>query len=103
VTILLLISASAAGATKLCFVTSNLSGVKESEFQVKNKWRGKKYYLATPTVRVIIGPADLRFELWFKGEKFSRNHNPITVQWERPGALLASSHIHERDEWEATL
>uniref|UniRef100_A0A0D2XFE6 Hsp70 protein n=1 Tax=Fusarium oxysporum (strain Fo5176) TaxID=660025 RepID=A0A0D2XFE6_FUSOF len=26
-------------------------------------------------------PADIRFELWFRGQKFSRNHDPIKVEW----------------------
>jgi len=77
-----------AGALKLCTVQSNLAEVGQGEFKVKNKrcWQGKKYYLATFTVRVIIGPADLRFELWFKGVRYNRSHEPIAVEWDHAGA-----------------
>jgi hypothetical protein len=30
---------------------------------------------------VIVASADIRFELWFRGQRFSRNHDPIKVEW----------------------
>jgi hypothetical protein len=46
-------------------VKSDLKEVAQGELELKNKrcWEGKRYYLALFTIRVIIGPADLKFEL----------------------------------------
>jgi hypothetical protein len=64
---------SQAGSQTLCVVQSNLAEVAEREFELKNKrcWQGKRHYLARFDVRVIIAPANLYFELWFKGAKYS--------------------------------
>ncbi|PSR82545.1 hypothetical protein BD289DRAFT_12638 [Coniella lustricola] len=75
-----------AGVTRLCTVRSDLSGVTNSELQLRKKSRtcffgGKKWYVCAFEVRAIIAPADLRFELLFNGQKFSRNHEPIRVSW----------------------
>ena len=50
--------------------------------------RGKKYYLCNFEVRAIVAPAEIRFELWFGGKKFSRNHEPIKVTWDDAGAKM---------------
>jgi hypothetical protein len=52
--------------------------------------KGKKYYLCSFEVKAIIGPADLRFELWFGGQRFSRNHEPVTVTWDADGSRVGS-------------
>ncbi|KAF4439449.1 hypothetical protein F53441_12602 [Fusarium austroafricanum] len=76
-----------AGVKSLCLVKSNLTGVQQHELELKKKSgiccfrQGYKYYNCVFDVRVIVAPADLRFELWFKGQKFSRNHDPIKVEW----------------------
>ncbi|KAF4464878.1 hsp70 [Fusarium albosuccineum] len=80
-----------AGAMKICAVKSNLAGVQQHQLVLKEKRgtcfrRGIKFYLCRFDVRVIVAPADLRFELWFGGTKFSGNHQPIAVQWEAGGA-----------------
>ncbi|TAQ90476.1 hypothetical protein B7494_g1204 [Chlorociboria aeruginascens] len=78
------------GAYKLCVIQSNLSSVSEKEFDLKNRkpWQGKKYYIATFAVRVIIAPADLKFELWFKGMRYNRDHDPVQVQWDEVGSAM---------------
>ena len=51
---------------KLCEVESDLTGVDESSLKEKNKrfWsRGELYLELAYQVKVIIGPADLRFQL----------------------------------------
>ncbi|KAF4979510.1 hypothetical protein FZEAL_4278 [Fusarium zealandicum] len=80
-------STKQAGATKLCSVKSNLAGVQQHQLVLKEKRgtcfrRGIKFYICQFDVRVIVAPADLRFELWFGGTKFSGNHQPITVHWD---------------------
>ncbi|TVY38313.1 hypothetical protein LSUB1_G004387 [Lachnellula subtilissima] len=78
------------GAFKLCEIESDLTGIGENEFELKNRkiWQGKKFYVATFSVKVIIAPADLRFELWFKGMKYNKGHDAITVQWDEVGAAV---------------
>ncbi|KAM0252777.1 hypothetical protein ACHAQJ_007615 [Trichoderma viride] len=79
-----------AGVTKLCRVTSNLDGVQQHQLLLKQKrgiWfrKGYKFYICKFDLRVIIAPADLRFELWFDGQKFSGNHEPVAPQWSEAG------------------
>lgn len=78
------------GARKLCTVTSNLAGVQDHEMVMKRKarrffFKGKKFYLCTFEVRAIVAPADIRFELWFAGNRFSKNHESIKIAWNANG------------------
>jgi hypothetical protein len=82
-----------AGAKQLCTVRSDLSGVKDSELELKKRSRGflsrsHKWLNCSYEVRAIIGPADLNFELWFNGQRFSKNHSPIKVTWDDEGVAL---------------
>ncbi|UPK98335.1 hypothetical protein LCI18_009270 [Fusarium solani-melongenae] len=74
------------GVKRLCRVESNLTGLKPDELVLMKKRggcfrQGYKYYKCIFDVRVIVAPADLRFELWFNSMKFSRGHDPIKVEW----------------------
>ncbi|KAF5595893.1 hsp70 [Fusarium pseudoanthophilum] len=76
-----------AGVMRLCSVKSNLAGIEQHQLVLKEKRgtcfrRGHKFYICRFDIRVIVAPADLRFELWFGGTKFSGNHQPISVQWD---------------------
>jgi len=76
----------AAGAVKLCDVRSNLNGVQQTQLVERYKRgtcmsRGYRYYLCQFDIQVHVAPADLRFELWFGGRRFSGNHEPIKVTW----------------------
>ncbi|KAI4122382.1 MAG: hypothetical protein LQ338_005855, partial [Usnochroma carphineum] len=67
----------------LCEIESDLSTADETKFKEKNKrfWRlGKHYFQVDYEVKVLIGPADVRFELWFDGQKLSKDQ-PIKVEW----------------------
>ncbi|KAK8144135.1 hypothetical protein G3M48_006267 [Beauveria asiatica] len=82
-----------AGVTKLCSVRSNLEGVQQHQLVLKQKRgtcfsKGHKFYICEFEVRVIVAPADLRFELWFGGYKFSGNHEPVGVVWDEAGARV---------------
>ena len=55
-----------ADAHVLCDIESDLSSADESKFKEKNKrfWSFGKHYLRIDyDVKVLIGPADVRFEL----------------------------------------
>ncbi|KAK7704697.1 hypothetical protein SLS64_008462 [Diaporthe eres] len=81
------------GAKQLCTVRSDLSGVRDSELEaVKQKRRHQglfsrsaRWYNCTYEVRAVVGAADLTFELWFNGQRFSKNHAPIRVTWDDEG------------------
>ena len=67
----------------LCEINSDLSAADERKFQEKNRhfWSIQKHYLRIEySVRVLIGPADIRFELWFDDQKLSRDES-IRVEW----------------------
>ncbi|KAL8816329.1 MAG: hypothetical protein Q9223_004643 [Gallowayella weberi] len=70
----------------LCEIESDLSSADESKFKEKNKhfWNlGKHYFKIDYEIKVLIGPADVRFELWFSGQKLSKDR-PIKVEWQEP-------------------
>ena len=78
----------------LCEISSDLSAADEKKFTEKNKhfWSLKKHYLRIEySICVIIGPADIRFELWFDDQKLSRGES-ITVEW-TPAAPPASENF----------
>lgn len=63
--------------------------MRQKELIEKGKWfwSGKKHHFqVTFVIKVVVAPADLKFELWFNGEKYSRNHDPISIQWNKEGA-----------------
>jgi hypothetical protein len=67
----------------LCEINSDLSSADEKKFVEKNKnfWSTKKHHWRIEySVRVLIGPADIRFELWFDKQKLSSDQ-PIRVEW----------------------
>ncbi|KAF2125577.1 hypothetical protein P153DRAFT_400379 [Dothidotthia symphoricarpi CBS 119687] len=67
----------------LCEISSDLSTADERRFVEKNKhfWSLKKHYFRIEyAIRVLIGPADIRFELWFNDQKLSRDQS-IRVDW----------------------
>ncbi|KAK7756242.1 hypothetical protein SLS62_001836 [Diatrype stigma] len=84
-------STSQPGVRQLCIVKSNLAGIHNNEMTMKRKEKkmffikGRKYHLCTFEVKAIIAPADIRFELWFGGQKFSKNHEPIQINWDTEG------------------
>ena len=52
-------------------------------FKLKNRhwWNmGQKYHRINYVIKVALGAADLRFELWHNGMKLSKD-NPIKVEW----------------------
>jgi hypothetical protein len=54
----------------------------------------QKHYLRIEySVRVLIGPADIRFELWFDDQKLSRDES-IRVEW-MPAQMPQTSQIAE--------
>ncbi|KAK7994683.1 hypothetical protein PG990_013456 [Apiospora arundinis] len=78
------------GVIQLCKLESNLSGVEQHELVKKHKRgtcfrAGYTFYICEFEIHVIVAPADLRFELWFGGHKFSKGHEPIKIHWQEGG------------------
>ncbi|PYI00603.1 hypothetical protein BO78DRAFT_329637 [Aspergillus sclerotiicarbonarius CBS 121057] len=55
---------------------------------VDKKLKNRHWYSSRPAfwrtsfeVKVVVGPADLTFQLWSKGERIWSKHDPISVQW----------------------
>lgn len=44
--------------------------------------KGFSFLILPFELRVIVAPADLRFELWFENKRFSGDHEPIAVTWD---------------------
>jgi hypothetical protein len=42
---------------------------------------GPKYYRAEFELRVLIGPADLKFQMWGRNGRLSKDHEEIQVLW----------------------
>lgn len=87
------------GVEILCEIASNLSAADESKFKRKNRhlWnRRKPYWKVDYQVKVLIGPADIRFELWFDGQKLNKD-TPIKVEWT---TTTASAVEPQRPAWQ---
>lgn len=92
----LLLTKYPGNAKQLCTVRSNLLGVREDELEVKYRGRscllrGKKFFICNFEVKAIVALAEMGFELWFGGKKFSGNHEPIKVTWDVAGAQLGNN------------
>ncbi|TLD35794.1 hypothetical protein E2P81_ATG02097 [Venturia nashicola] len=76
------------GVKILCEVKSDLSTVDETKFKVKNRhwWNFKEKYMRVDyLIKVVVGPADLQFQLWFDGQMLKLG-DPIQVKWEETSA-----------------
>ncbi|KAI1326628.1 hypothetical protein F5Y16DRAFT_421650 [Xylariaceae sp. FL0255] len=88
-------SSNQEGAKQLCIVQSDLTGVQHEDMIKKRKnnkkfipFKGTKFYVCTFEIRAIVAPAEMRFELWFAGQRFSGNHEPIRITWDNEGAKV---------------
>ena len=71
--------------SRLCNITSSLKG-KDVDMKEKNRhWynREERYMRVNFNIRVILGPADVKFRMESKGrEVLSEEHDAIQVIWE---------------------
>ncbi|KAK5083734.1 hypothetical protein LTR05_006239 [Lithohypha guttulata] len=69
------------GTKPVCVVESIIDG---ADLKLKNKhWYnlGKQYIRADFALKILIGPADLKFQLWGRDKQLSKSHDQIAVQW----------------------
>ena len=70
-------------------------------FKLKNRhwWNiGEKYHRIEYVVKVALGPADVRFELWHNGQKLSKD-TPINVEWQAADAPAQNGFVGEGQQW----
>ena len=71
--------------SRLCDISSSLKG-KDVDMKVKNRhWynRGERYMRVNFNIRVILGPADVKFRMESKErDVLSEDHDSIQVFWE---------------------
>ena len=76
------------GVKKVCQVDSTIdvTGMKLKKPHLQLFGRPEhKYTLAEFDIKVIVGPADLKFQLWSKdGRIFSNDHNEVEAHWDHP-------------------
>ncbi|THY30127.1 hypothetical protein D6D00_03140 [Aureobasidium pullulans] len=70
------------GGKPLCVLESFID---DRALTLKNRhWYnvGRQYYRAEFDMKVIVGPADIRFEIWTKEGRISKAHEDIEVIWD---------------------
>jgi hypothetical protein len=61
---------------------------------LKSRYNFKpRYNRADFNLKVILGSADLKFQLWGKGQRLSKDHEDIGVMWYTPQEKAASTRI----------
>ncbi|KAH6665116.1 hypothetical protein B0J14DRAFT_492708 [Halenospora varia] len=71
----------------LCEITSDFSRVRDSDLKPVHKprpWhklRGELYYLLEYHVKVLLGPADIQFQLWFRGRRYEDEDQSLSLLW----------------------
>ncbi|GIJ87125.1 hypothetical protein Asppvi_006029 [Aspergillus pseudoviridinutans] len=79
-------SMSHKGVERVCTLHISTEGVDK---KLKNRhWYSRKpvFWKGTFSVRVVVGPADLAFQLWSKDQRIrSSSHPPIAVKWMSAG------------------
>ncbi len=85
---LILSSTQLDGVEKLCQITYDFSEVEEEELELAykprhwNKLRRDPYYILEHNIKVLLGPADMRFQLWFKDKKYEAENESLALQWD---------------------
>ena len=75
-----------AGAKNLCTIVATLDSkdVTRKNHQWYKVGRSE-YSIAEYTVKVLINPADMKFQIWSKDhQRISRDHDAIEVKWDPP-------------------
>ena len=75
-----------ADARYVCRLTVDLTSLGLDELEAKKRpnkhllhLKSQRFYRADFETRILVGPADLKFEIWFKGKRYGENN--ISVKW----------------------
>ena len=69
------------GTQSVCVVESLIDG---ADLKLKNRhWynMSRQFIRADFDLKILIGPADLKFQLWGRNRQISKDHEQIVVQW----------------------
>jgi hypothetical protein len=88
----------------LCNITANLSNLTLNDFELVKGHKSwfkritprEKYRTAEHEIRVVIGPADIKFELWYGGSQYNKS-NSIRVDWQEGATVSAPNANRERN------
>ncbi|THC99999.1 hypothetical protein EYZ11_000578 [Aspergillus tanneri] len=71
------------GATLICNIEVDMASVDRKPQNHRWYHRNPAHFLATFTIKMVVGPNDLEFELWNKsgGRIRSQNKDPIAIKW----------------------
>ncbi|KAK3172740.1 hypothetical protein OEA41_006064 [Lepraria neglecta] len=79
-----------ADASSVCRIKYDLSNVPLDQFEMKKgpseklKFNGQPYYNIHHEAKITVGPADLKFEIWYKGAQYGKDN--IAVEWDKAPA-----------------
>ncbi|OJD32669.1 actin-like atpase domain-containing protein [Diplodia corticola] len=93
-------SLKAYGVTPVCVLHASLMA---SEVHRKNRrWYAwaREHWSAELELRVFVGPADLRFELWGQNGPLNMGDGVVSVDWEAPSQMDSAHEIQGRSELE---
>ena len=87
----------------LCNITSDLSSLTLNDLELVKGHKSwfkritprEKYITAEHEIKVVIGPADIKFELWYEGSQYNRP-NSIRVDWQKGAMVSAPNQNRER-------
>lgn len=66
---------------------------------IENRYNfGPQYQRADFYVKILLGPADLKFQMWGKNGQLNKNHDEIEVQW-NPLPVSPSTDSGSREEY----
>ncbi|KAH8429465.1 uncharacterized protein LDX57_007127 [Aspergillus melleus] len=93
-------SMSHPGASLICNIEVDMTSVDRKPQNHRWYHRNPPHFLASFTIKMVIGPTDLEFELWNKsgGRIRSQNRDPITVTWTAPAQEMMSETDREIPE-----
>lgn len=77
----------------ICRLRTDMRALPNAEFDKRKRYLGlKRFYEASYLVNMIIRPADLKFEMWYKN---SLQSQLLDISWEFGGNLPRGAHIDQ--------
>lgn len=77
----------------ICRLRTDMRRLPKEAFEKRKRYLGlKRFYEASYLVNMIIRPADLKFEMWYKN---SRQSELLDISWEFGGNVPRGVHIDQ--------
>lgn len=86
--------------SKVCVIESSLEHADMVRRNTRWYQWAREYWLAEFEMRILIGPADLRFQLWGRrGQRLDRGEGGVAVEWEVPERKAMGAGEGRAEEW----